>query len=108
MENAKKERAREKQLKAEKKKLELAKKWTKADKRNFKEALYALGFPESLNTVSEVDNQNESAEASKDNKVTLANLCSKPDQTSNETDGAAGADARSGTSAVRGCVFILG
>ena len=50
MENAKKERAREKQLKAEKKKLELAKKWTKADKRNFKEALYALGFPESLNT----------------------------------------------------------
>ena len=35
--------------------------------------------------MSEVDNQNESAEASKDNKVTLANLCSKPDQTLNES-----------------------
>ena len=32
-----------------------------------------------------MDNQNESAEGSKDNKVTLANLCSKPDQTSNES-----------------------
>ena len=35
--------------------------------------------------MSKVDNQNESAEGSKDNKVTLANLCSKPDQTSNES-----------------------